>query len=258
MEYYKEKIDIEKVNLKNIDKDKLLRLRYSILNGVCLDSVIREMLEEKGCTRNVASPLSSKIEEDFHKRYPVGIRNVKEITERYRKIFEELPQKYNVQQYTDSYGDINVNSFLTAEENKLLEKYKNAKEIEEKKEGIEIHNITIDLLDRITENFDKLYNNAKEDMNYQQKEAKKAILKNQYVWAGIILCIIFICVFWNMWGPWTILIAPIGVLVLVIAIGLYDEVGRYRYGSKWDRMTPYEQGTQVKKDNFINSLNNKR
>ena len=259
MEYYKEIIDIEKTNLEDINVNKLLTISFPGLNGVSLSMAIEQILEEKGYPKGErTSEISYKIVNKFNEFYPACNRKVKEIMEKYKIIFKELPEKYNVQQYTDDNGWVGTSSFFSTEEKELLEKYENARKIQEKKEGVEIHNIVLDSLNRIEEKFDSLFNLVCGDIQEQNKEAKMAILKNKYVWTGIILCVIFIFVFWETWGPLTILIAPIGVLVLAIAVGLYNAGGRYRYGSKWDSMTPYEQGTQVKKDNFINSLNNKK
>lgn len=252
MKYYKEKIDINRVNLKDINRYKLLVLGF--YTGVSLSTAISDKLQIYGYSKEKATNYAMEIEEDFHKKYPLGYRKVSEIQDNYENIRNELVKEYKVENFIDSLGFTKSQQFLNEEEKNLIKKYEEAKEELNIREAIEIHNIVYDLLQRIEENLDSLVKNANEEITYQKQKRAINLLKNPKFIGTLIIYIIIVICFWDDWGAWSILAAPIIMVVATINSEIFNEHGRTLHGDKWDNMTQYEKEQQLKKDHIINKF----
>ena len=253
--YYNQVIDLEKVDLKNIDRKKLLEKEENE-NNVSFTEVIKQKLRDKGENEEYASFIIN----EFYRKYPLSRDKFYNIENEYEDKCFDIKQKFSISKYTDYEGNINI-EFLDDKEQKVIENYN--KEIEEVNliMNIQIHNLLLDMLKRIEENFDILLNNAKINYQERQKNIKKnklEIILNPITIAGIIVYIITVVCFWESFGFWTLILAPIIWIFIYIGAAVSNSAGTIAYGDKWNKMTPYEKDMQLRKDKIIQDLSNKK
>lgn len=88
----------------------------------------------------------------------------------------------------------------------------------------------------------------------QNKQQIKSLFKNPTFVAGIIIYVILVVSFWGLLGAWSLLAAPVIWILALANDGFRNIEGRRIYGDKWDKMTNYEQETQMKKDQIIHDI----
>lgn len=159
--YYDKHVDIEKTKPEDIKKLHLLSLRGS-LGTKMLYGVIVNILKSKGINQQLAY----EIENFFHEKYPKGKSDVLDIEHKYRDIFDNLEEEYEIKKYQDKYGRIDKN-YLSTEEIRREEEYEKKLEDFEVREKVEIHNIVVDLADKVEKNFDELLNVV--SINYKKQ-----------------------------------------------------------------------------------------
>lgn len=254
--YYDKYIDIEKMNFEDINKLELLSIKGN-LGTTMLNSVIDDMVRSKGINEKNSYDIAWQIGNLFHEKYPKGKEDALDIEYKYKDIINNLKEEYEIEKLGNEYGRVDKN-YLNSEEIKKVEEYENKVKELEIREKVEIHNIVIDLANKIEKNFDELFNAA--IINYKQgkrNNLKGMIITPQNV-AALIIYIIIVVAFWESIGAWGFLFAPVIWIVISALSGFTNIEGRRLYGNKWDTMTPHERDIQMKKDIIIRDIYNKK
>ena len=230
--YYDKYIDIEKMNFEDINKLELLSIKGN-LGTTMLNSVIDDMVRSKGINEKNSYDIAWQIGNLFHEKYPKGKEDALDIEYKYKDIINNLKEEYEIEKLGNEYGRVDKN-YLNSEEIKKVEEYENKVKELEIREKVEIHNIVIDLANKIEKNFDELFNAA--IINYKQgkrNNLKGMIITPQNV-AALIIYIIIVVAFWESIGAWGFLFAPVIWIVISALSGFTNIEGRRLYGNKWD------------------------
>ena len=255
-EYYIKELNIDN---EKIDSSKLMSeynandIFYERLKNIT-------NLEEEQC-KNLA--------EELQKYYIYNNDNIydtlRKIEYKYEEIYKKIEREFDINQFKEEPDDdvymIETGTMKNSDVERVeacIEKRK----IFELKQKIEEHNAVVNKIIEISNNIEFYINQMNENQRQRAKEQNKQqikmFLKSPTFVAGVIIYIIIVVSFWGLFGAWALLAAPV-IWILALLNGEARNIGgRRMYGDKWDNMTYYEQETQLKKDQIIHDISNKR
>ena len=199
MEYYKEKIDINTINIESIEKEKLQD--DSLIGN--FTNAIKQIVIKKDC--NVKDPYKYALNIEYEFRcfhgFGLGYKKANDIRDRYKKEEEELKNEYDLEKYKNAFNEINIDE-LDSEGKKIINEYEERMNRIKMMSAIEVHNILIEYYKKIEEEFDFLYRRAIEEQKNMKFDRIKSILTNPIILIGVFINVFLVCLLWIEYGAW--------------------------------------------------------
>ena len=189
--------------------------------------------------------------------------NLKKIEYKYEEIYKKIEREFDINQFKEEPDDdvymIETGTMKNSDVERVeacIEKRK----IFELKQKIEEHNVLVNKINEISNNIEFYINKMNENHRQITKEQNRQRIKTLSPLFIIITIVYIIAVIflWDSFGAWSLLAAPLIWILAVANDGFRNAEGRRIYGDKWDKMTNYEQETQMKKDQIIHDISNKK
>lgn len=253
-EYYIKELNIDN---EKIDSSKLMSeynandIFYERLKNIT-------NLEEEQC-KNLA--------EELQKYYIYNDDNIydtlRKIEYKYEEIYKKIEREFDINQFKEEPDDdvymIETGTMKNSDVERVeacIEKRK----IFELKQKIEEHNAVVNKIIEISNNIEFYINQMNENYRQRIKEQNRQRIKiiSPLFIIITIVYIIAVIFLWDSFGAWSLLVAPLIWILAVANDGFRNVEGRRIYGDKWDKMTNYEQETQMKKDQIIHDISNRK
>ena len=248
--YYNEVLN---ANNEKIDSSRLMA-EYNV-NDIFYD-ILKNInkLNEQQCY-NMADELRKNYiynDEDIQNK-------LKEIEYKYEEIYQKIEREFDINQFKEEPEDdvymIETGTMKNSDVERVeacIEKRK----IFELKQKIEEHNVLVNKITEISNNIEFYINQMNENYRQRIKEQNRQRIKTLSPLFIIITIVYIIAVIflWDSFGAWSLLAAPLIWILAVANDGFRNVEGRRIYGDKWDKMTNYEQETQMKKDQIIHDI----